>query len=181
MKWLFFVLADLGTALALVIVFQVVRLRRHLKKRRWHTVTPGYPDSLPRESLIMIAPYPLPKSVGYAAVTHVFLDTREPIVLKGRPPRAHSWSVAFYPPRRRLVLASRPAALDSADMRLDPDGGYRITISAARQDGNWLDTKGAHRGFVVIRCYRPEPGTRVILPGVYRGKEELIAEGHAGV
>jgi hypothetical protein len=181
MKWLLFILADLGIALALVIVFQVARLRRHIKKQRWYTVTPGYPDSLPSELLIMIAPYPLPRSVGYAAVTHVFFKTDESIVLKGRPPKAHSWSVSFYPPRRAVVFASRPAALDSTDIGFDADGGYRIAISAARREGNWLDTKGAHRGFIVIRCYRPEAGTRVVLPGVYTGEEELIAEGYASV
>ncbi len=81
------------------------------------------------------------------------LESGQALVLDIAPPETRYWNVTLEniwheclePRRRRSSVTNRAA-------RRDADGRVRITISANDPgSGNWLDTGGRHRGFVVVR------------------------------
>lgn len=96
------------------------------------------------------------------------LDGDEALEVTFTPPPTRYWNVTLeniwhecIDPRRRR------SHLTSADAVTEADGSVRLVIS--RRDpggGNWLDTGGRHRGFVLLRWIdnpeAPEVTTRVI-------------------
>ena len=85
------------------------------------------------------------------------LGPDEALVIELEPPETRYWSVTLenvwhecLEPRRR------PSSITNAAAVADPDGIVRIVVAAEdpgteNGPGNWLDTGGRHRGWIIVR------------------------------
>ena len=100
------------------------------------------------------------------------LGPDEALLIECDVPHAHYWSVqlntmGWY---ESLDFANRQISLNHKQMRIDPDGKFRVVVSQ-RDPGvaNWLDTDGYRRGVVLYRWLRsqdnPEPTVELVKVG----------------
>jgi Protein of unknown function (DUF1214) len=88
------------------------------------------------------------------------LDPDQALVLEIEPPDTRYWNVTLESIWHEcLEPVRRHSSVTSSAVQPDSDGRVRIAISAADFGfGNWLDTGGRHRGFVVLRWLdNPKP------------------------
>jgi hypothetical protein len=88
------------------------------------------------------------------------LETDEALVIELDPPDTRFWSVTLENIWHECLDAKRRrSSMTNAAAVSDPDGKVRIVVAGTDPGvGNWLDTGGRHRGFVVIRWIdNPDP------------------------
>jgi hypothetical protein len=92
----------------------------------------------------------------------------EALVVDMVPPRSRYWSVTLENIWHECIdVRRRRSSLTNATASVDADGRCRVVVAATDPGaGNWLDTGGRHRGFVLVRWLdSPEPpplSTRVV-------------------
>jgi hypothetical protein len=97
------------------------------------------------------------------------LGADDALLIECEAPRAHYWSVqlnslGWY---ESLDFANHQISLNHEQIRVDPDGRFRIVVSS-RDPGiaNWLDTLGYRNGVVLYRWIKsqdgPEPTVEVV-------------------
>jgi hypothetical protein len=80
------------------------------------------------------------------------LNPEQALILDFEPPASRYWSVTLENIWHECIdVRRRPSSITSSHA-LVVDGRVRLTVSATDPGtGNWLDTGGRHRGFVIVR------------------------------
>jgi hypothetical protein len=89
------------------------------------------------------------------------LEPGERLLLDVEPPDTRYWSVTLENIWHECIDARRRrSSMTGNGAVVDADGHVRITIGPEPAEGNWLDTGGRHRGFVILRWLdNPQPPT----------------------
>lgn len=97
------------------------------------------------------------------------LEPEQGLLIECDRPQARYWSIQLYsaPWFESLDLANRVCSLNGRQMQVDPDGRFRLVVSAEDPGiPNWLDTEGRPDGMVSYRWIwsedAPVPETRVV-------------------
>lgn len=103
------------------------------------------------------------------------LDGRCDYVLAGRPLPARWWSFTMYGDDSYLVPnTARIFSRHASNLEFEPDGSYRIAVSAQSQPRNWLPAPAGGAFSVTARLYNPatsvvERPAEVPMPRIERG------------
>ncbi len=90
------------------------------------------------------------------------LGEQEALVLEFSPPDTRYWSVTAENIWHECIdVRRRPSSLTNAEATASPEGTVQVILAAHDPGfGNWIDTGGRHRGFVVLRWLdNPQPPT----------------------
>ena len=171
LEWVSFVLLDF--VLVLVFIAFYLELKggyfRTLLQRpvntKWFGILPDHPNPAPMWITRVRGPFPLPSALAdYGLIS---LKAGE-IILRGRPNRAVYQSLSFYPNTRPRLGSAAPSVMEFEELILEEDGSYVLHISKRKDQKakNWLDSRISRGGMIVLRSYRPEPGTVIEYPSV---------------
>jgi hypothetical protein len=178
LKWTAFLVLDVVIAVLVLLAYfgwyrGLLLVDRGCEHPRWLNVTPGYPDTIPELFQTQYSPWPLPPDQNLAAIAGITLEPGRPVILRGKPNSTRYWNIVFYPADADKHTSSLPS-IDSLRVILEPDGSYVITLSAAPEGKNCIDTGGATGGYIFMRNYVPASGATVELPAIYYG-DQLMA------
>jgi hypothetical protein len=90
---------------------------------------------------------------------HKPLRARCSYLVEGRPVAARWWSVTAYADDHFLIpnVANR-FSYNMGNLKLGPDGTFRVTAGPTGQSGHWLPTGDGSGGFnLLFRLYNPAP------------------------
>jgi hypothetical protein len=81
------------------------------------------------------------------------LEEDEALVLDIDPPVTRYWSITVENIWHECIdVRRRQSSLTNATAVTDTDGSVRVVVAATDpRSGNWLDTGGRHRGFILLR------------------------------
>ena len=97
------------------------------------------------------------------------LNTRCAYAIEGRPVPASWWSITAYADDRFLIPSSaNRCSYNMGNLKLGPEGTFKVIASPTEQSGHWLPTGGGGGGFnLLFRLYNPAPDIAAD-PGVAR-------------
>jgi len=92
-------------------------------------------------------------------------DDRKPLrarcsyVVEGRPVAARWWSITAYADDHFLIPnAANRFSYNMGNLKLGPDGSFKVMVSPTEQPGHWLPTGDGSGGFnLLFRLYNPSP------------------------
>ncbi len=134
------------------------------------------PLSLAEHRNVMHEPYPVPEmTYGWAAGDAAYalggfdLDDDEALVIEGRSPACAFWNVCLWNPfLAGFDYRYEQVTLNGSQARVEPDGAWRLVVTAADAEvPNRLSTAGHRSGVIWFRWFLPAetPGpltTRVV-------------------
>ena len=92
-----------------------------------------------------------------------------PIELRGRSPEGPYWSFTYN------TWTEVNPSVNSETVKLDEDGGYRITFATETADGNWVPVrKGARLGVIYFRIYETPANFPSVLPEVWQNGVQIV-------
>jgi hypothetical protein len=171
LEWLGFLVLDFILALIVIALYLELKGKyfRILLQRpvntQWFGILPDHFNPAPMWVTRIRGPFPLPSALAdYGLISLKAGD----IILRGRPHRAAYQSLSFYPNTRPRLGSAAPSVMEFEDLMLEEDGSYIIHICKQKDQDikNWLDSKSNRGGMLVLRSYRPEPGTKIEYPSV---------------
>ena len=101
---------------------------------------------------------------------HKPLRARCSYVVEGRPVAARWWSITAYADDHFLIPnAANRFSYNMGNLKLGPDGTFKVMVSPSEQPGHWLPTGDGSGGFnLLFRLYNPSP-----VVAVYPGAAQL--------
>lgn len=90
---------------------------------------------------------------------HQPLRARCTYLVEGRPVAARWWSVTAYADDHFLIAnAANRFSYNMGNLKLGPDGTFKVMASPTEQSGHWLPTGDGSGGFnLLFRLYNPAP------------------------
>lgn len=110
-------------------------------------------------------PYPVPTATyGWAAGDAAYamgayeLDDEQALVVEGTSPECVFWNLCLWNPFLHTYdFSSERVTINGAEVTYEPDGSWRIVISAADPGHpNWVSTAGRRKGLIWLRWFLPE-------------------------
>ena len=90
---------------------------------------------------------------------HRPLRARCVYLVEGRPVAARWWSITAYADDHFLIPnAANRFSFNMGNLKLGPDGTFKVMVSPSEQSGHWLPTGDGSGGFnLLFRLYNPSP------------------------
>jgi hypothetical protein len=90
---------------------------------------------------------------------HQPLRARCTYLVEGRPVAARWWSITAYADDHFLIRnAANRFSYNMGNLKLGPDGTFKVMVAPSEQPGHWLPTGDGRGGFnLLFRLYNPAP------------------------